>query len=153
MEKRFSCSKDALRQTRITFWGYAISIPIIIFLFLLPYIRAGAFVLTPFSIIYIGIILFLIYSAYRSLRAMISTKNTYCVIDGDRVYGVSIPNPMKAPVPFDINKNEIRGIGKTTVSCGGMRTQNALVINTDHQKFTVFAIERINELQSELNKE
>ena len=109
--------------------------------------------LNPFSIIYIGIILFLIYSAYRSLRILLSVKKTCCVIDGDRLYGVSIPNPVKKAVSFDINRNEIRGIGKTTVSCGGMRSQNALVINTNDRKITLFAIERINELQNELSEQ
>ena len=109
--------------------------------------------LNPFSIIYIGIILFLIYSTYRSLRILLSVKETFCVIEGDRLYGVSTPDPIKKAVPFDIKRDEIRGIGKTTVSCGGMRSQNALVINTTDQKITLFAIERINELQNELNEQ
>ena len=151
MEKRFTCSKEALTQTRITFWFYVGSIPVIIFLFLLPYIREGSFTFGPMSLIYIAIILFLLFGTYRSMLVMLATKNTLCVIDGDRVYGVSTPSPYKKAIPFDIQRSDIRGIGKTTVSTGGMRTQDALVLNTGREKIILFAIDRMQELQKELD--
>ena len=151
MEKRYSCSKDALTQTRVTFWFYVGSIPIIIFLFMLPYIREGGFVFGPYSLVYVIIIAYLLFGAYRAMRVMISVKNSFCVIDGDRVYGVSTPSPYRKAIPFDIQKNEIRGIGKTMISIGGMRTKDALVVNTAHQKIVLLAIERMNDLQNELN--
>ena len=152
MEKQYGCSKDALTQTRITFWFYAGSIPIIIFLFLLPFIRQGSFQFSPYSLVYIVIIGYLLFGAYRSLRVMLSVKNSHCVISEDRVYGVSTPNPYKQSIPFDIQKGDILGIGKTTISVGGMRTQNALILNTEKEKIVLFAIDRMEELQNELEQ-
>ena len=151
MEQTFSCSRDALRQSRITFWFYAASIPIIIFLFLLPFIRAGSFALSPYSLIYIAIILYLIYSGYRSMRVLLSIKNSHCVVENDRIYGVSTPSPVKKAIPFDIRKSDILSVAKTNVSCGGMRSREALVLNTQDQRIVLFAIERMDELQKELS--
>ena len=150
MEKRFDCGRDALMQTRVTFWFYVGSIPIIIFLFLLPYIRQGSFTLGPYSLVYLAIIAFLLFGAYRAMRVMLSVKNSFCVIDGERVYGVSTPNPYQKAIPFDIRKDDIRGIGKTTVSIGGMRTKDALVLNTDNEKIVLLALDRSDELKTEL---
>ena len=150
MEKRFTCSKEVLSHTRVTFWVYAASTPIVIFLYMLPYIRAGKFVFSPFSLIYVAVAAYLLFGTYRAFRALLSTKKTFCVIDGDRVYGVSTPNPYKKSIPFEILKSDIRGIGKTTVSVGGLRSQPALALNTDHDKVILFAIDRIDELRNEL---
>jgi hypothetical protein len=150
MEKRFTSSKDARTQTGITFWFYVGSLPIIAFLFILPFIRAGQFAFSPYSLIYILIFAFLLFSGYRAMRVMQAVKNSYCVIDGERVYGVSTPSPYRSAIPFDIQKKDILGIGKTTVSTGGMRTQEALVLNTETQTIVLFAIDRIKELKDEL---
>ncbi len=151
MEKQFGCSRDALRSIRITFWVYVASIPIIVFLFLLPYIRAGAFTVSPYSVIYIAIVIYLLFETYRTTRVMLSIKKSRCVITPDRVTGVSTPNPYKPSIPFDIARDEIRGIAKTTISVGGMRSQKALVLNTETQKIVLLAIDRIDELENELN--
>lgn len=140
-------------QSRITFWFYVGSIPIIIFLFMLPYIRAGQFVFNPFSLVYLIIVAVLIFFAYRTMRVLLSTKNSYCVVEEDRVYGVSTPNPYQRAIPFDIRKDEILGIGKTSISVGGMRSHEALVLNTNKQKIILFAIERMDELKKELSPE
>ena len=147
MEKRFNCSKDALAQTKITFWFYIGSIPIIIFLFMLPFIQAGRFTFSPYSLVYIVIIAFLMYFGYRSMLVMQAVKNSYCIVEGDRVYGVSTPNPYQKGVPFDIQKSEILGVGKTMISTGGMRSQNALQLNTQNQKIVLLAVEQMDELK------
>ena len=152
MEKRFDCSKDALTQTRITFWFYVGSIPVIVFLFLLPYIRQGSFTLGLYSLIYAAIIVYLLFGAYRAMRVMLSVKNSFCVIDGERISGVSTPNPYEKAIPFDIRIADILGIGKTTVSIGGMRTKDALILNTEKEKIVLLAIDRVEELKSELEK-
>lgn len=152
MEKRFECDRTALRQSRITFWFYVVSIPIIIFLFLLPFIRAGQFVFSPYSIVYIGIILYLIYAGYRSMLVMNSIKHSYCAVEGDRISGVSTPDPYKKAIPFELDRRDILGIGKTTVSAGGMRSYPALVINTADQKIVLLTIEHVDELKQELDK-
>ena len=139
-------------QTRITFWFYAGSIPIIIFLFLLPYFRQGSFSFGPYSLVYVAIIAFLIFGAYRALRVMLSVKKSFCVINGDRISGLSTPNPYQKAVPFDIRIDEILGIGKTTVSIGGMRTKDALILNTEKEKIVLLAIDRVEELKSELEQ-
>ena len=152
MEKRFNCDKNILGHTRITFWVYAICIPIIVFLWALPSIQAGQLTFNPIGLIVCGVILIcLIFAGYRAMRVMNSVKNSYCVIDGDRVYGLSTPDPFQKAVPFEIQKSEILGIGKTTVSAGGMRSHDALVINTEKQKIVLLGIERMNELKDELN--
>ncbi len=151
MEKRYNCNPNELRQSRITFWFYVGSIPIIIFLFLLPYMQQGKFVFGPFSFVYIVIILFLLYSGYRAFRVMKSTQNSHCIVTDTRVSGVSTPNPYKTAIPFDIEKTDILGIGKTTVSVGGMRAYNALVINTKDQKIVLLAIDSPDELKQDLS--
>lgn len=150
--KRFTCSQNALKQTRITFWFYVGSIPIIILLFAIPYIREGQFVFGPLSLVYFAVILFLLYGAYRAMRVMLSTKNTLCVIDGERVYGVSTPSPYQKGIPFDIRKSDILGIGKSMVSTGGTRVQPTLVLNTAREKIVLFAIDRMEELENELSE-
>ena len=150
MEKRYTCSKDALRQTRITFWVYAGSIPVIIILYLIPYLGGNGVVFSVFSLIYVAVLLYLLFGAYRSMRVMLSAKNSFCTIEGDRVSGVSTPDPYKASISFDISKSDIRGIGKTEISVGGMRTLPALVLNTDQKKIVLFAIDRADELRRDL---
>ena len=152
MEKRFNCSKEALTQTRITFWFYVGSIPIIIFLFLLPYIRQGSFTFGPYSLVYVAIIAFLLFGAYRAMRVMLSVKNSFCVIDGERISGLSTPNPYQKAIPFDIRIGDIRGIGKTMIPVGGMRTKDALILNTDKEKIVLLAIDRVDELKKELGQ-
>ena len=83
---------------------------------------------------------------------MLSTGKSYCVITDDRISGLSTPSPFKNGIPFDIAKSEIRGIGKTDVSVGGMRMYNALVINTNKQKLVLLAIDRIDEIKEELKQ-
>lgn len=152
MEKRYNCSKSELTQSRITFWFYAVSIPIIIVLFVFRNIVDGVFQFSPFSLIYVAIVLFLGYCGYRAYRVMLSTGKSYCVITDDRISGLSTPSPFKNGIPFDIAKSEIRGIGKTDVSVGGMRMYNALVINTNKQKLVLLAIDRIDEIKEELKQ-
>lgn len=152
MEKRFTCSKNALTQTRITFWFYAGSIPIIIFLYLLPYIRSGYFGFGPYSLVYFGIIVFLTFGAYRAMRVMMSVKKSFCAIDGERVYGVSTPDPYKNAIPFEIRKSDILGIGESSVSVGGMRTKETLILNTETQKIVLLALDQTDELKDELNR-
>ena len=150
MENRYNCNPNELTQSRITFWFYVGSIPIIAFLFILPYLKAGTAAFTPFSLVYVGLILVLIYFAYRAFRVMQATRNSYCEIRGDRVSGVSTPNPQQKGEPFDIAKSEILGIGKTMVSVGGTRAYNALLINTQDRKYVLLAIDKIDELRQEL---
>jgi len=121
-------------------------------LFLLPFIRAGQFVFSPYSIVYIGIILYLIYAGYRSMLVMNSIKHSYCAVEGDRISGVSTPDPYKKAIPFELDRRDILGIGKTTVSAGGMRSHPALVINTADQKIVLLTIEHVDELKQELDK-
>lgn len=146
MEQRFTCSKDALRQARNAFWVYAASIPIIIFLFFLPYILKGSFAFGTFSFVYLVIILYLVYGAYRSMRAMLAIKHSYCVINGDRLYGVNTQSLFQKGNSFDIAVSEIQRIDKTTISAVGMRAQNALILHTDSQKIVLLALERTDEL-------
>ena len=151
MEKRFNCNKKELTQSRITFWVYAVCIPIIVFLFVLPYIRGISTGFNPFSIIYILIVLYLIFEGYRSLRVLISIKRSYCVVNERLVSGISIQDPVKKGEPFEINRSEILGVGKTKISVGGMRSHNALAVNTKQRKYVLFAIENPDELIALLN--
>ena len=152
MEKRYNCSKSERTQSQITFWFYVISTPIIIVLFLLRNLEGGVFRFSPFSLIYIAIVLLLCYCGYRAFRVMLSTKRSYCVITDDRVSGISTPSPFEKGIPFDIAKSEILGIGKTDVPVGGMRTYNALVLNTNNRKIVLFAIDNIEEIKKELTQ-
>ena len=54
-------------------------------------------------------------------------------------------------MPFDIAKDEILGMAKTTISVGRMRSKSALVLNTQTQKIVLLSIERIDDLKGELN--
>lgn len=150
MAKRFTCSKKTLRQACITFWFYVICIPIIPVLFLLPYLLGGNLEVGPFSLVYLVIILFLLYGAYRSLRILRSLRKSCCVIDGDRVYGISVPDPNLAAIPFDLSGDDIRDIEKTTVSAAWLRTQNALILHTKDRKIVLLALEQTEELEREL---
>ena len=106
---------------------------------------------SPYSIVYIGIILYLIYAGYRSMLVMNSIKHSYCVVEGDRISGVSTPDPYKKAIPFELDRRDILGIGKTTVSAGGMRSHPALVLNTADRKIVLLSLERTDELIDELN--
>lgn len=150
MEKKFTCNPNELTQARITFGVYAASVPIIIFLYLLPMIRSGQFEFGIVSIAYIAIIGFLVFQTYRTYRVLAATKKSYCLIRDDRIVGVSTPNPFEKAKSFDIARSEVLGIGTTTVPVGGMRAYNALVLNTKNHKYTLFAIDRIDELKKEL---
>ena len=105
-----------------------------------------------FSFVYFIIAAYLLYSAYRSLRVMRSIKHSYCVIDTDRVYGVSTPDPNEKAIPFDIRRSDICSIEETTVSAAWMRTQSALVLNTQDQKIILLALDRPEELRNELQQ-
>lgn len=150
MEQRFACSKDALRQTRIAFGVYSASIPIIIFLFFLPYLLKGSFEFGMFSFVYLLIVLYLVYGAYRSMHAMLAVKHSYCVISGDRIWGVSTQNLSQKAIPFDIPISEIQKIDKATVPGGGMRAQDALVLHTENQKIVLLSLERTDELLKQI---
>ena len=152
MTNRYSCNPRELSQARVTFWCYAVSIPIIIFLFLLPVLRGGTIAFSPITLVYPLIVLFLIYQAYRSLRVLLSTKNTYCETDGERIRGLSIPTPFRRAEPFDIAKSEILGIAKTGVAIGRMRSFEALVLNLQSKQLVLFALDRIDELKKELEQ-
>lgn len=150
MEMRFNCNKKELTQARITFWVYAICVPIIVFLFILPYLRGIASGFNPFSIVYILIVLYLCYQGYRSLCVLFAIKRSYCIVKDENFSGISTPDPFKKGKHFEIRKSDILGIAKTTVSVGGMRTHSALAVNTKDQKYILFAIENLNELTDSL---
>ena len=150
MEKKYQYNPKDLNGAKITFWVYAVCIPIIIFLYLLPIIRTKQFVVSPFSLIYPILTLFLIYQAYKSLLVLRSVKKTYCVVNDDTVSGVSIPNPFKKETPFSIARTDILGVAKSNVSVGTMRPYDVLVINTQNNKYTLFAIDKLEELKKEL---
>ena len=106
MEQKYTCNPNELTQSRITFWVYAVSIPIIIFLFLPPFIRTGEFRFSIASIAYIAIIGFLCYQTYRTYCVMHATKNSYCEIKDGRISGVSTPSPSfrrESPLPSRIS--------------------------------------------------
>lgn len=150
MEKRFKYNQKDLSGARITFWVYAVCIPIIVLLYFLPIIQTKQFVLSPFTLIYPALVLFLLYQGYRSLRVLLSVKKSFCSIEGETVFGVSIPNPFKKESAFRIEKQDILSVAKSSVSVGTMRPYDVLVINTQNTKYTLFAIERLEELKKEL---
>ena len=152
MSNRYNCNPKELTQARVTFWCYVVSIPIIIFLYLLPMIRGEAIVFSPISLIYPAIVLFLLYQGYRSMRVMLSVKSSYCEVTEDRVVGISTPSPFRKAIPFDLERSEILGIAKTNVSIGGIRSFEALALNTKDRQIILFAIERIADLKAELEK-
>lgn len=150
MEQNYFYNKRDLSSARITFWVYAASVPIVIFLYILPALRGGSFELSLFGLILPALILYLIYGSYRTLRVLLSVKNTCCKIDADTVSGVSTPNPFRKSEPFEIRKSDILGIGKTAVPIGGTRELPALVLNTAQHKYVLLAIDRIDELRAAL---
>lgn len=150
MEKKYQCNKNELTQSRITFWFYAASIPIIIAIFVFRNMENGVFRFNQFSLIYAAIVVVLGYFAYRAFRVMNATAKSCCVITDERVSGISTPSPFKSGIPFDIARSEILGIGKKDVPVGGMRVYNGLVINTKDQKIVLLAIDNIDEIKKEL---
>ncbi len=150
MEERYHSSNSELRQSRITFWFYVISLPIIIVLLTTLILRSGGFQFNFVTIACGAIVLYLLFCTYRSFRVMTATKGSFCVVTDDRISGISTPSPYKQGEAFDIARSEILGIAKTTVPVGGMRAYNALVLNTAHRKIVLLAIDRIDELKKEL---
>lgn len=153
MKETYSCNKNELTQSRITFWFYAVSTPIIIVIFIINNIKDGVFQINPFSLVYAAIVIGLAYCGYRAFRVMNATANSQCTVTDERVSGISTPTPYKKGIPFDIAREEILGIGKTTVTVGFMRAYNALAINTQKDKIILLAIDRMDELKAELQKE
>ena len=150
MEERYNSSKNEQTQSRITFWFYVISIPIIIGLLTMMVLRSGGFQFNFATLACVAIVLYLLFCTYRSFRVMTATKNSHCIVTADRVSGISTPSPYKEGIRFDIARSEILGIAKSTVPVGGMRAYNALVLNTADQKIVLLAIDRIDELRKEL---
>ncbi len=153
MEERYNCNKNELTQSRITFWFYAISLPIIIGLLTMIVLRNGGFQLNFATLGCTAIVLYLLFCTYRSFKVMSATTKSYCVVTSDRISGLSTPSPYREGIPFDIARSEILGIAKSTVPVGGMRTYNALILNTANQKILLLAIDRIDELKKELMKQ
>ena len=109
-------------------------------------------VLSPITLIYPAILLFLLFMTYRTARILLSVKHSYCEVTEDRVCGMSTPSPYKSGIPFDINRTDILGIGKTAVSIGGLRSFEALLLNTDNGRIVLFAIEKPADLKKELEQ-
>ncbi len=152
MEHTYRTDKHSLRLTRITFWIYLLSIPIILVVFAIPYLQGKPFQLNPFLLIYLGIVVFLMYQSYRIFRVILAMKRVRCTVTEETVRGVSMPNPMKKSESFSIRRDEILGIGKKKYSLGTMRGLDILLLNTKDRTFSLFAVEQMDQLKDELQQ-
>ena len=151
MKQEFSSNPHELAQAKITFWFYAGSIPIIIFLlFVLPAIRKGAFTFSIFTIAYAVLILVLLYLTYRAYRVMHAIQTSRCTLTAETISGVSTPDPFHGSETFTIRREEILGIAKKQINISMTRFFNAIVLNTQNKQYVLFAIERPEELLKEL---
>ena len=146
MEKTFHCNPNEVTQTKITFWFYVASIPVIVFLFLLPNILGRAFQFSLLSLAYVAVLVFLGYGTYRAYVAMRAVKASYCTVTDTRVEGVSTPSAHCAGERFSIERSEIKGAGRNQIAVGMSRFLNAIVINTDTKQYVLLALENEKEL-------
>ena len=96
MEHVYHTDRHELNLTRITFWVYLISVPVILFVVAVPYIQGRPFQFTPFLLIFVGIAGFLLFQTVRILRigragqpdiAVLNFATHPDVVGGERLSG------------------------------------------------------------------
>ena len=150
MEHVYHTDRHELNLTRITFWVYLISVPVMLFVVAVPYIQGRPFQFTPFLLIFVGIAGFLLFQTVRILRIILAMKAVSCTVTDETVSGISIPDPKKPRETFSIRRDEILGIGKRNFSVSTMRPVRALMLNTKTHSYVLLNIERMDELKKEL---
>ena len=153
MKQTYLTDKHSLRLTRITFWVYLLSVPIILLVFAIPYLQGKPFEINLFHLIYLGIVGYLAYQAYKLLRVILAMKRTRCSVTEDTVSGYSIPNPMKKGEAFSIARDEILGIGKKHYSIGTLRSLDILLLNTKEHTYALLSVDKMDALKQELQKD
>ena len=153
MNQTYLTDKHSLRLTRVTFWVYLLSVPIIVLVFAIPYLQGKPFEINLFHLIYLGIVGYLAYQSYKVLRVVLAMKRTRCTVTEETVSGFSIPNPMKKGEEFSIARDEILGIGKKHYSIGTLRSLDMLLLNTKERSYALLSVERMDELKQELQKD
>lgn len=151
MIHQYAADQHELLQTKITFWFYFVSIPVIVFLlFVLPILRGRAFQFSIFTIAYIAIILVLLYLTYRAYRVMHAIASARCTLTEDTISGVSTPDPFKSSKTFSIGRDEVLGVAKKQINISMTRFFNAVVLNTKDRQYVLFGIENAEQLIQEI---
>ena len=150
MSKKYGYDTQILRSARITFWFYLICIPLIVFIFLIPYLQYGTIQLSLISIIYIAMFVFFAIQAYRSFLVMRTVKESYCELDEKAISGINIESPYQKGTPFRITRDEILGVGVKQMSIGNARVFHALILNTQSKKYSLFAVDQMGEIRKAL---
>ena len=172
MEKQFTCSKEALKKARVTFWFYIACIPMIAVLVFLPYTLNRTGRIEWFAIIYFLIAAFFAYRGYRAYRVLRAIRQTCCTVWDGIVSGVSTPEPYQKGIRFQIPKNEISEVleryvpveRKGSIPLGKSLQQppispetsygfRSTVIRTHNDVYTLFAIELTDEMKEMLKTE
>lgn len=146
MEKTFQSNPNEVTQTKIAFRFYVISIPIVAFLFLLPYILGSAIRFSPLHLAYVAVIVFVGYGAFRARQVMHAVRASECVVTDTSVEGVNTPDPHRSGERFSINRSEIKSVGRKQIPLSTARSLNAVVINTEHKQYVLLALENEDEL-------
>ena len=152
MEKTFHANPREVTQTKITFWFYVISIPVIAFLLALPYILGRAFQFSILTLAYVAIFAFLVYGAFRAWQVMRAVQASECTVTDTRVEGVSTPDPHRVGEGFSIERSEIKGVGRKQVNITMSKVIDAIAINTDTKQYVLLAMENEKELLELLQK-
>lgn len=147
MKQEYSYNPAELTQSKITFWFYVASIPIIAFFaYGLPLIRGEMITFSPYTTIYTAIIAVILFMTYRAYRVMHAIQMTACTVTDNTISGVSIPTPYRRAASFTLQRSEVLSVARKQVSVGVTRTFSAVVLNTKDAQYVLFAIEKANEL-------
>lgn len=115
MEQKFTCSKLALKKEWSFVLIFVIGFLLVAALFFLPILIGKNHKISWVSAIYLLIEIYLAYLAYRSYRVIRALHDSFCELKGETVSGISIIDPYQKGIPFQIEKNQIKGIEEKSV--------------------------------------
>ena len=153
MNQTFTPSKHTIFNAGITLWVYVVCLPILAVLLLLPYFRGEQITLGVKSITIVVLFLFFMWQIIMSFKVQTAMKRTMLRIEGERLDGVSYPNPrMNSGTPFSADVSEIVSFAVVNVNTGYFRFFPSLVLNTKSARYTLFAIDGVSEIQAYLRE-